>query len=120
MAVRRRGHVATRVFQALRVQINDEEGQLDRGLATVLNILAPGGVVAVISYHSGEDRVVKEVLHRAFTGGCVCPSELGCVCGAVGTVRLLKASSVLATPEEIERNPRSRSARLRAAWKLNR
>ena len=118
MAARRRGHVATRVFQALRIAVNDEEQQLAHGLDAAISTLAVGGVVAVISYHSGEDRVVKSVLHEAATGGCHCPVELGCVCGAVKRVAVLKASAQLASVEEIERNPRARSARLRIARKL--
>jgi len=118
-AARRRGHVATRVFQALRVSVNDEENQLDSMLESAIAHVSAGGVVVVISYHSGEDKVVKKVFATAATGGCTCPSELGCVCGAVPTMRVLKASAVLATPDEIDRNPRSRSARLRAAWKLS-
>jgi len=118
MAARRRGHVATRVFQALRIAVNAEEEQLERGLDAALDVLSPGGVLAVISYHSGEDRVVKSVLHEAATGGCHCPVELGCVCGAVPTVTVFKASAQLASASEIESNPRARSARLRIARKL--
>jgi 16S rRNA (cytosine1402-N4)-methyltransferase len=118
MVARRRGHVATRVFQALRIAVNDEEEQLTSGLEAAINLLAVGGVLAVISYHSGEDRVVKSVLHEAATGGCHCPVELGCVCGAVKRVSVAKSSARLASVNEIERNPRARSARLRIARKL--
>ncbi|MFZ1063715.1 MAG: 16S rRNA (cytosine(1402)-N(4))-methyltransferase RsmH [Acidimicrobiales bacterium] len=118
MAARRRGHVATRVFQALRVEVNQEGEQLSAGLEAALDVLAPAGVLAVISYHSGEDRVVKAVLHEAATGGCTCPPELGCVCGAVGRVTVRKASAQLASADEIARNPRARSARLRVARKV--
>ena len=117
-AARRRGHVATRVFQALRIAVNDEEQQLEDGLTSALDVLALGGVLAVISYHSGEDRVVKSLLHEAATGGCRCPVELGCVCGAVHRVTLRKASAILASADEIVRNPRARSARLRIARKI--
>ena len=119
MAARRRGHVATRVFQALRIVVNSEEEQLARGLDSALEVVAPGGLVAVISYHSGEDRVVKTVFHEASTGGCHCPVELGCVCGAVPTITVFKASAQLASAREIEANPRARSARLRIARKLS-
>ncbi|MHB1250626.1 MAG: 16S rRNA (cytosine(1402)-N(4))-methyltransferase RsmH [Acidimicrobiales bacterium] len=118
MAARRRGHVATRVFQALRIVVNGEEEQLSRGLSAALDVLAVGGVVAVISYHSGEDRVVKSLLREAETGGCTCPVELGCVCGAVARVKVFKASAQLASAHEIEANPRARSARLRIARKV--
>lgn len=118
MAARRRGHVATRVFQALRIVVNDEEEQLADGLDAALDVLAPGGLLAVISYHSGEDRVVKAVLREAETGGCTCPPALGCVCGAVPRVSVFKASARLASPGEIVLNPRARSARLRVARKL--
>ena len=115
---RRRGHVASRAFQALRVEVNDEERQLDEGLAAAISVLAPGGVLAIISYHSGEDRVVKSVLHEAATGGCVCPTQLGCVCGAVAVMRVHRASAEMAGADEVALNARSRSARLRYGWKL--
>jgi len=118
MAARRRGHVATRVFQALRIVVNDEIEQLDRGLEGALDVLSPLGRLAVISYHSGEDRAVKSALHEASTGGCHCPYELGCVCGAVARVTLTRASAQLASAAEIEANPRARSARLRTAEKV--
>jgi 16S rRNA (cytosine1402-N4)-methyltransferase len=118
MAARRRGHVATRVFQALRIIVNDEMNELDLGLEGAINVLAPGGLLAVISYHSGEDRAVKSALNEASTGGCHCPYELGCVCGAVPRVILTKASALLATAREVDSNPRARSARLRTAQKV--
>ena len=118
MAARRRGHVATRVFQTLRIAVNGEETQLVEGLEAALDVLAPSGVLAVISYHSGEDRVVKAVLHEAATGGCHCPPALGCVCGAVARITVDKASARLASATETANNPRARSARLRIARKL--
>jgi 16S rRNA (cytosine1402-N4)-methyltransferase len=118
MAARRRGHVATRVFQALRIAVNAEEDELASGLDAALDALSVGGLLAVISYHSGEDRVVKSVLHEAGTGGCHCPPELGCVCGAIPRVVVFKASARLASQGEIDQNPRARSARLRVARKL--
>jgi len=117
-AARRRGHVATRVFQALRIEVNDESDQLLEGLAAALDVVDVGGIVAVISYHSGEDRTVKAYFAEQQSGGCVCPPELGCVCGAVPRVKVFKASAQLAQPEEIALNPRARSARLRVARKL--
>jgi 16S rRNA (cytosine1402-N4)-methyltransferase len=118
MAARRRGHVATRVFQALRVEVNDEEGQLVEGLTAALDALIVGGLVAVISYHSGEDRVVKSFFAEQQSGGCRCNLELGCVCGAVPRVAVFKASAQLASPGEVALNPRARSARLRIARKI--
>jgi 16S rRNA (cytosine1402-N4)-methyltransferase len=118
MAARRRGHVATRVFQALRVVVNDEAEQLDGGLSAALDEVSVGGVVAVISYHSGEDRAVKRFFAAQQSGGCTCAPELGCVCGAVKRVRVFKASAQLAKPSEIAVNPRARAARLRAARKV--
>ncbi len=117
---RRRGNVATRVFQALRIAVNDEERQLEDGLQGAFDALAPEGALMVISYHSGEDRAVKSFLHELSTGGCHCPPELGCVCGAIPLARILRASAVLASPGEIASNPRARSARLRVGWKLAR
>jgi 16S rRNA (cytosine1402-N4)-methyltransferase len=118
-AARRRGHVATRVFQTLRIAVNGEEAQLAEGLEAALDVLAPSGVLAVISYHSGEDRVVKTAFHDAATGGCHCPPALGCVCGAVARITVDKASARLANASEIAGNPRARSARLRVARKLS-
>jgi 16S rRNA (cytosine1402-N4)-methyltransferase len=118
MAARRRGHVATRVFQALRVEVNAEEEQLSVGLNAALDALSVGGVLAVISYHSGEDRVVKSFFAEQQSGGCRCSPELGCVCGAISRVHVFKASAQLASVGEIALNPRSRSARLRIARKI--
>jgi 16S rRNA (cytosine1402-N4)-methyltransferase len=118
MAARRRGHVATRVFQTLRIAVNDEEDQLTRGLAAALDALSVGGVVAVISYHSGEDRVVKGFLADQQSGGCRCSPELGCVCGAVARVKVFRASAQLASTHEVTLNPRARAARLRVARKV--
>jgi 16S rRNA (cytosine1402-N4)-methyltransferase len=118
MAARRRGHVATRVFQALRVAVNDEANQLDEGLAAALDGLSVGGVLAVIAYHSGEDRVVKSFFAEQQRGGCRCSAELGCVCGAIPRVQVVKASALLASANEVARNPRARAARLRVARKV--
>jgi 16S rRNA (cytosine1402-N4)-methyltransferase len=118
MAARRRGHVATRAFQALRVAVNEEDEQLREGLVAALEELSVDGVMAVISYHSGEDRVVKAFLAEQQSGGCRCSPELGCVCGAIKRVKVFKASAQLAKPSEIAVNPRARAARLRAARKV--
>ncbi|MDA8033135.1 MAG: 16S rRNA (cytosine(1402)-N(4))-methyltransferase RsmH [Actinomycetota bacterium] len=117
-AARRRGHPARRVFQALRVAVNDELGALTPALDAALEALAPGGRCVVLSYHSGEDRIVKERFRRAATGGCMCPPGLPCVCGAVPTVRLLHRGARKATEAEATEQPRARSARLRAVERL--
>jgi 16S rRNA (cytosine1402-N4)-methyltransferase len=83
-----------------------------------LSVLAPGGRLAVLSYHSLEDRMVKSAFRQAETGGCVCPSGLPCACGAEPTVRLLKRGAWKAAPEEIAVNRRAESVRLRAVERL--
>jgi 16S rRNA (cytosine1402-N4)-methyltransferase len=118
MAARRRGHVATRAFQALRVAVNEEDQQLREGLVAALDELSVEGVMAVISYHSGEDREVKAFFAEQQSGGCRCSPELGCVCGAIKRVKVFKASAQLAKPSEVAVNPRARAARLRAARKV--
>ena len=115
-AARRRGHVATRTFQALRVLVNHEAEELRAALDATPSVLTVGGALVVISYHSGEDRVVKEFMAERAAGGCACPVALGCVCGYVPTLRVLRNSALLPQESEVERNPRARSARLRAAW----
>ncbi|MCL6092023.1 MAG: 16S rRNA (cytosine(1402)-N(4))-methyltransferase RsmH [Actinobacteria bacterium] len=117
-AARRRGHPAKRVFQALRAAVNSELEQLPEALDRAIARLAPGGLVVVISYHSGEDRIAKQRLVEAATGGCQCPPGLPCMCGAVPTVRLITRGARKPTPAEVLANPRSQSARLRAAQAL--
>jgi 16S rRNA (cytosine1402-N4)-methyltransferase len=111
---RRKGHPARRVFQALRIQVNDELGQLAAALPAALSHLAVGGVCAVISYHSGEDRLTKQTFADAASGGCVCPPGLPCVCGAVVRHQLVFRGARKASAAEIAANRRSESARLRA------
>jgi 16S rRNA (cytosine1402-N4)-methyltransferase len=113
------GHPAKRVFQALRVEVNRELDVLPVAVDAAIDALVPGGRIVVISYHSGEDRIVKERLREAETGGCVCPPGLPCVCGATPVVRLLGRGSTKPSAAEIEANPRAESARLRAAEKLD-
>ncbi len=115
-----RGHPAKRTFQALRIAVNDELDSLDRVLPAAWDLLRDRGRLAVISFHSLEDRRVKRFLaDRA--RGCVCPPELPvCVCGREPEAEPLTRRALAATPEEIERNPRSHSARLRGARKLPR
>jgi 16S rRNA (cytosine1402-N4)-methyltransferase len=114
-ARRRGGHPAKRTFQAIRIEVNRELDQLADALDAALAALAPGGRLAVLSYHSLEDRIVKQRLREAATGGCVCPPGKECVCGARPEVRLLKQGAWKASAEEVERNPRAASVRLRAA-----
>jgi 16S rRNA (cytosine1402-N4)-methyltransferase len=110
----RRTHPATRVFQALRIAVNDELGALEAGLAASLALLRPGGRLVVLSYHSLEDRIVKRFIARE-QRGCVCPPEIPvCVCGRRPRMRSLGKSRT-PTGREIDTNPRSRSARLRGA-----
>ena len=113
-AARRKGHPARRVFQALRIEVNDEQNELRSALPAALSSLAVGGVLAVISYHSGEDRLVKQTFAEAATGGCVCPPNLPCVCGAVPRHRLIFRGARKATASEVATNPRAEAARLRA------
>jgi 16S rRNA (cytosine1402-N4)-methyltransferase len=113
----RRRHPATRVFQALRIAVNDELGALEAGLAASLVLLRPGGRLAVLSYHSLEDRIVKRFI-AAEQRGCVCPPEIPiCVCGRQPSLRSLGKSQT-PTAAEVSANPRSRSARLRGAERI--
>ena len=112
-------HPATRIFQALRIALNDELGQVERGLRAAVGLLRPGGRLAVISFHSLEDRLVKQFI-RAAARDCVCPPEQPvCTCGARAALKPITRKAVQATPEEIAANPRSRSARLRVAARTN-
>ena len=117
-ARRRGGHPAKRTFQAVRIEVNHELDILPGTLDRAIDLLAPGGRIAVLSYHSGEDRIVKDRLRQAETGGCVCPPGLPCACGAVALVRLLKRGGWTPTSGELAENPRSESARLRTAERL--
>jgi 16S rRNA (cytosine1402-N4)-methyltransferase len=111
------GHPARRVFQALRIAVNDELGALEAALPAALETLRPGGRMAVISFHSLEDRIVKRFFRRE-ERGCTCPPEFPvCVCGRNPTLRVLTKKPVRPTAEEVAANPRAGSARLRAALK---
>ena len=111
------GHPAKRVFQALRIAVNHELESLEHALPAALALLRPGGRIAVLSFHSLEDRIVKRFF-AAEARGCVCPPELPvCVCGREPRVRLLTRKAVRPSPAEVAANVRSASARLRAAAK---
>jgi 16S rRNA (cytosine1402-N4)-methyltransferase len=112
------GHPAKRSFQALRIAVNDELGQLERALPLAWDLLREGGVLAGISFHSLEDRRVKQFLAE-LARGCICPPDLPvCACGREPRAALLARRSIVPTSEEIARIPRATSARLRAARKL--
>ena len=114
----RRIHPATLTFQALRIAVNDELGSLREGLAGILPLLRPGGRVAVITFHSLEDRIVKQAFVKE-AKGCVCPPRMPvCACGRMPVLRILTPRPIVAGEEEIRKNPASRSAKLRAAEKL--
>jgi 16S rRNA (cytosine1402-N4)-methyltransferase len=109
---------ATRVFQALRMAVNDEIGNLARGLEAALSVLRPGGRLAVIAFHSLEDRATKQFMARE-SRDCICPPHLPtCVCGHRAGLRVVSRRPLMAADAETMRNPRARSARLRVAEKL--
>jgi 16S rRNA (cytosine1402-N4)-methyltransferase len=113
-----RRHPATRVFQALRIFVNDELGALEKVLRAGLERLNAGGRMVVIAYHSLEDRLVKSFF-REMAKGCICPPRVPvCGCGRVSRVKILHRSGLRPQPAEVERNPRSRSACLRAIERL--
>jgi 16S rRNA (cytosine1402-N4)-methyltransferase len=112
------GHPARRVFQAIRIAVNDELMILPDALDAALDRLAPAGRCVVLAYHSGEDRIVKDRFRVAATGGCVCPPGLPCACGAVPVVRLLFRGARKPSADEVALNPRAESARLRAVERL--
>jgi 16S rRNA (cytosine1402-N4)-methyltransferase len=115
---RRRIHPATRVFQALRIAVNEELDALSEALAAAVDLLRPGGRLVVLSYHSLEDRIVKRFLD-AERKGCICPPSVPvCVCGRTPRLRLVTRPSLTPTDAEIAANPRARSARLRAAERI--
>jgi len=114
----RKIHPATRTFQALRIAVNDEFSNLASVLPDAIHTLAPRGRIAVISFHSLEDRIVKNFF-RQQSKSCVCPPQLPkCACGQIRKLKVLTKKPIVPTAEEIRMNPRSRSARLRGAEKL--
>lgn len=119
-ARRRGGHPAKRTFQALRIECNQELDQLGAALDQAIGRLTEGGRCVVLSYHSGEDRIVKRRFVDASTGGCQCPPQLPCRCGAVPSVRLVKRGTERAGDPEVARNRRASSVRLRCCEAINR
>ena len=116
-ALREKQHPAKRSFQAIRIAVNDELGSVERLLDKAPDRLNAGGRICVISFHSLEDRLVKQAFHKR-VDGCTCPKSLPvCVCGFRQTLRLV-GGSITAKEEELERNPRARSARLRVAERI--
>ena len=117
-ALREKQHPAKRTFQAIRIAVNDELGAVDKMVQRAVPRLNPGGRLAVISFHSLEDRIVKNGL-AAFAKGCTCPPDFPvCVCGKKPQIRLITRKPIVSGPEELEENPRARSAKLRVAEKL--
>lgn len=117
-AARRGGHPARKVFQALRIAVNDELGVLTRGIETAFSRLEKGGRLAVITFHSLEDRIVKRAMQEWCTG-CTCPPEFpACVCGKTPRARLITRKPVVPDEEQMNRNPRCRSSKLRVCEKL--
>jgi 16S rRNA (cytosine1402-N4)-methyltransferase len=111
------GHPAKRVFQALRIAVNDELGELEEALPAAMEMLRPGGRIAVIAFHSLEDRIVKRYFQR-LERGCVCPPDFPvCVCGREPELRRLNRKAIRPSAQEVALNPRAASARLRAAIK---
>ena len=112
------GHSARRTFQALRIAVNDELDPLRQALEDMVELLAPGGHLAVLTFHSLEDRIVKQTFRR-LANPCTCPPKIPvCICGKKPVVRVLGGGGIKPDREEIERNPRSRSAMLRGCEKL--
>jgi len=115
---RERIHPATRTFQALRIAVNYELGALERTLPQAVSLLKPGGRLAVISFHSLEDRIVKNFM-REEARDCICPPEAPrCVCDHKPRLKIITRKPITATDEEVERNPRARSAKLRIAERV--
>jgi 16S rRNA (cytosine1402-N4)-methyltransferase len=110
-------HPATRVFQALRIAVNDELGALVEALPQARDLVRPGGRLAVIAFHSLEDRLVKQFCQQE-ARDCICPPDVPvCVCGHRATLGIVTRKPIRPSDEEVSRNPRSRSARLRIAYR---
>jgi len=117
-ALREKQHPAKRSFQAIRIAVNDELGSVERVLEDAIDLLNPGGRLAIITFHSLEDRIVKTAMTAA-SKGCTCPPSFPvCVCGKKPKVKIISRKPIVASEEELERNPRARSAKLRVCEKL--
>ena len=111
-------HPATRTFQAIRIEVNHELDVLERGLEAAIRWANPGGRICVISYHSLEDRITKRLFQEK-SQGCICPPDIPvCVCGHVPIVKVITRKPLAASAEEVERNPRARSAKIRVAERI--
>lgn len=117
-SARREGpHPAKRTFQAIRIEVNDELNQLEKAVDEFIDVLGSGGRLCIITFHSLEDRIVKEAFNRR-ANPCTCPKEFPiCVCGKVADVKKISGKPILPTPQELEMNPRARSAKLRVLEK---
>lgn len=117
-ARRHGGHPARRSFQAIRIEVNHELEVLERGLEAAIRWTNERGRICVISYHSLEDRIVKNIF-KEMSQGCTCPPDIPvCVCGNVPTLKVITRKPLVASPEEVARNPRARSAKIRVAQRL--
>ena len=117
-ALREKQHPAKRSFQAIRIAVNDELGAVEEVMNKAVDLLNPGGRLAVITFHSLEDRIVKSAMAEA-AKGCICPPEFPvCVCGRKPRVKLITRKPITSTQEELDRNPRARSAKLRICEKI--
>ena len=117
-ALREKQHPAKRSFQAIRIAVNDELGSVEKAMEVAIPLLNPGGRLAIITFHSLEDRIVKTAMNDA-AKGCTCPPQFPvCVCGKKPKVKLISRKPIVSSPEELEANPRARSAKLRVCEKL--
>ncbi|MBR2423402.1 MAG: 16S rRNA (cytosine(1402)-N(4))-methyltransferase RsmH [Oscillospiraceae bacterium] len=117
-ALREKQHPAKRSFQAIRIAVNDELGSVEKAMEVAIPLLNPGGRLAIITFHSLEDRIVKTAMADA-AKGCTCPPQFPvCVCGKKPKVKLISRKPIVSSAEELERNPRARSAKLRVCEKL--
>ena len=111
-------HPAKRTFQAIRIEVNGELAVIEPAIRDAADIMAEGGRIAIITFHSLEDRIVKQT-YADLASGCTCPKDFPiCVCGKKPTVKIVSRKPILPSKEELEENPRSRSAKLRVAEKL--